>query len=475
MHVESVSDERPRVLLLPLEHAPIVGHGIAQFAPEQGIAPFEISVELEVGAQLAVDAFEVLQLLVQDDYDALTLILQRRLVGDAKLHARPHRVDEVLREHDNHALRVVDGAHDLLGNAVADQPIPAMEADAIGVQAGLQLGQQLANQLLVLVGIGDEGIVGLVLVQLLLGHEQEAEVVIVEPYLELLLVDEIHHAEQADDDDQATQDAADQQHIRGTQLADFQLLERPIRPLAAVDVPHVVDALGLRANKPEQRQGRAVTAQRIASQGQVHGAVGHIVDEVLIEDSDLVESDIQQTQVTRQLLDCIQAAQLVVGQAQFCDVRIAHSGVGIRQLADAVVPQLECCLYQRCLRQHWQLRQLRSTTVHVELARVPLHPANAPPIALPVRRLVLADVVIGAHQRLEGHPQLDSVELSAAHVHKIETAHIPEGSRIQRGQWVLIEHKRGERCQRREQLTVEQLELIRLENHTIIYTYIYTP
>lgn len=460
----NISDEWTHVLLLPLEHASIVGHGIAQLTPEQWIAPLEIGVELEIGAQLAIDALEVFQLLVQDNYDAFAFILQRRLVGNAELHARPNGIDEMLREHNYHTLRVVNGAHNLLGNAVADEPIAAMEANTKGVQATLQLGQQLGNQLFVLVRIGDEGIVGLVLVQLLLGYPPEAKIVIVEPYLELLLIDKINHTYQTDDNHEATQNAANEQNIRGAQLAHLHLLEWFLWPAAAVNITHILDTLRLCTHKSQQRQGGTITAQWIATHGQIHCIICQVIDKVLIKYTNPIPTHVQQAKIARQLFDTIQANQQIIGKAQFTDIGIADDATGFRQLANAIIFQLEGCLYQRCLWQQWQLLHRRSPTVYKELQRFPLHPANALRIAFPIRRLVLANVIVGAHQRLKGHPEFHSIELGTAHIDKVQTAHVPKRGRIQRGQRILIEHQSRERCQHCKKFTVDQCGLVSGKN-----------
>jgi len=111
------------MLLLAFQNPPIVWHGIAQLAPEERISPLQVGVQLEVGPQFAIDAIHVLQFPVENDDDPLALVLQSGLVGDPELHAGPHRIDEVLRQHNDHSFGVIHSADDLLRNTVAHQPI----------------------------------------------------------------------------------------------------------------------------------------------------------------------------------------------------------------------------------------------------------------------------------------------------------------------------------------------------------------
>jgi len=135
----------------------------------------------------------------------------------------------------------------------------------------LQLWQQLADQLLVLVRVRDEGVVGLVLVQLLLGDPPQTQVVVVQPDLQLLLEHQVEDGDQADDNNQAANHAANQQDIGGTQLEGLHLLEGLL--LGAHHLPDILDTLGIGTNEEKQRQGVTITGYGVTRERKGHRIV----------------------------------------------------------------------------------------------------------------------------------------------------------------------------------------------------------
>jgi len=77
--------------------------------------------------------------------------------------------------------------------------------------------------------------------------------------------------------------------------------------------------------------------------------------------------------------------------------------VGGGQLGEAIVAHLEDRAHQCGVWQVWQFLQIGSTAIHDQAIYLPLNPADAAIVALPIRRFVLTGVVVGANHRLVAH------------------------------------------------------------------------
>ena len=102
-------------------------------------------------------------------------------MGGLELHLGPHRLDVGLAEDDQRPPAGLHRLDDLVGDHLADGPVPGVDAALVlhGVRAllgGLQAGAQgPLHPILVLVGVGEEDVVGLVLVNQVF-REEDTEV-----------------------------------------------------------------------------------------------------------------------------------------------------------------------------------------------------------------------------------------------------------------------------------------------------------
>ena len=114
---------------------------------------------------------------IQRFTDPLSFVLECLRVGGLELHLGPHRLDVGLAEDDQCPAAGLHRLDDLVRDHLADGPVPGVDAALVlhGVRAllgGLQAGTEgPLHPVLVLVGVGEEHVVRLVLVNQVLREE----------------------------------------------------------------------------------------------------------------------------------------------------------------------------------------------------------------------------------------------------------------------------------------------------------------
>ena len=158
---------------------------IPEFLPEPGIPSLEVGVEANVLLEVILHVVLGRKLPKDHDDHSLGLVLERLLVRGPKLQLGPHGVYVGLAEDDDGPPAGLHAVDDLVWDHLAHAPVPGVNQTfelVPGVLRLLQAGQQAGLHVLaVRLRVRDECVVGLLLVDKILGEKLSSNRLGVQP------------------------------------------------------------------------------------------------------------------------------------------------------------------------------------------------------------------------------------------------------------------------------------------------------